>query len=147
MDQSTARLEGTYCSCLHLILSAEWSRLDKGAALWCLSLAPGTKKMFADPQGSVLPPQPIPWLGIRALGLVSSLHLPLSCVSLSRVNATASAASCPSRTSWSFWGYSQVFIPHLIWPKVFFCFCCILLLCNITASSWVWCWMEKSLLQ
>lgn len=62
-------------------------------------LAPGTQKMFADSQESVLLLHPVSWLGVMALGLVSSLHLSLSCVFLIRLNATASAVYCPSRAS------------------------------------------------
>lgn len=142
MDQSTARLEGTCWSCLYLTSLAEWSRLDQGAALWCLSLAPETEKIFAYSQESVFPPHPILWLGIRALGLVSTSHLPLSCVSGTSISCVSSFKDFMELLEL----LSSLHSPfHL--TKRGFCFCWILLLCNITASSWVWCWMERSLLQ
>lgn len=85
-----------------------------------------------------IPSHPISWLDVMVPGLVSSLHLPLSCVYFPhQLNVTSS----------SFNGFMELFglLSDLHSPshlsKSGFRFCQILLLCNITANSWVWCWM------
>lgn len=94
---------------LHQLSGADWTRVQTCGAF----------PLHQEPKKCLLIlrtgcSHPLLRLGIRVQGLVSCLHLPLFCVSLSRVNATASAVYPSSRTSWSFWGYYKIFIPHLI---------------------------------